>query len=154
MLFNINISALPLVSKQSGRCSLPFVPNTYKKRPILLMPMEVLAPGSGHADPPLGPHGQKFSGPRVWSGGDTKLFIHSSFSLFKWRLLPKLPGRALNVLAVRLTLHHHSSSWVNFHSCRWGSLLPVCARLTPSTRAENCLQSNIQTSPPTPLKSR
>ena len=106
MLFNINISALPLVSKQSGRCSLPFVPNTYKKRPILLMPMEVLAPGSGHADPPLGPHEQKFSGPRVWSGGDTKLFIHSSFSLFKWRLLPKLPGRALNVLAVRLTLHH------------------------------------------------
>ena len=70
------------------------------------MPMEVLAPGSGHADPPLGPHEQKFSGPRVWSGGDTKLFIHSSFSLFKWMLLPKLPGRALNVLAVRLTLHH------------------------------------------------
>ena len=51
-----------------------------------------------------------------WEGGvgglfDTNLFIHISFSLFKWRLnfenqLPRLPGRALTVLSVGLKLHH------------------------------------------------
>ena len=47
--------------------------------------------------------------------------------------------------------------WLNLRSCRWGPLLHVCARRPPSTWTEifpsMCLQSHLQTTPQTPLKS-